>query len=66
MRKYPDAMNKYKEDNKKSILEKICSYIKSFISCFVPIIHMGIFYVSLFGSDKLNERILKELEPYKH
>lgn len=66
MRKYPDAMNKYRKDNKRNILEEICSYIKSFVSCFVPIIHIGIFYVSLFGSDKLNERILKELEPYKY
>ena len=70
IRKYPDAMNKYRKDNKRNILEKICSYIKTFVSCFVPIIHMGIFYVSLFGSDKLsdklNEKILKELEPYRH
>ena len=63
-RKYPDAVNKWKMDNKTNIIEKICSYTKSFVCCFVPIIHIGIFYASLFEQAKVEEKVLKELDKY--
>lgn len=65
-RKYPDAVNRYEKDNKRNILERICSYTKVFISCFVPIINIGIFYVALFDSSKAKEETLADLEPYKY
>ena len=66
MRKYPNAMNKYRKDNKKNILEIIFSYIKSFVSCFVPIIHIAIFYASLFEAEKVKEKFLTNIEFYKY
>lgn len=63
-RKYPDAINRYEKDNKGNILEKICSYTKIFVSCFVPIINIALFYVALFDSSKAKEKTLAALEPY--
>lgn len=66
IREYPDATKKYIKENKKNVLEKICSYIKSFVSCFVPIINIGIFYASLFASDEVKEKVLEELQLHKY
>lgn len=60
-RQYPDTVNEYEKNNKEGILEKIFSYIKLFVSCFVPIINISIFYVSLFESKKIEERALSDM-----
>lgn len=60
-REYPDIVNEYKKNNKECILETIFSYIKIFISCFVPIINIGIFYVSIFELEKVKEKTLNKM-----
>lgn len=66
IREYPDAMKKHIKENKKNVLEKIYSYIKSFVSCFVPIINIGIFYASLFAFDEVKEKVLEKLQLHKY
>ena len=59
-RKHPDLVGKL-NNNKQSVLERIFSYIKVFVSCFVPIINIGIFYVALFESKKVEEKALNDI-----
>ena len=47
--------------NKKSILEKIFSDIKIFITCFIPIINVCIFYVVLFKEKEVEESVLNDI-----
>ena len=61
-RRYPDLVSKFNKNNKQSVLEKIFSYIKIFVSCFVPIINMGIFYVILFENNKVEEKVLNKMK----
>ena len=60
-RKYPESMNKFCKDNKSGFLEKVFSWTKTFISCFVPIINIGIFYVALFSQKQVEEKVLKDM-----
>lgn len=60
-RKYPDIVSEFEKNNKRGILEKIFSYTKSFVCCFVPIINISIFYVALFENKKVEERALNEM-----
>lgn len=61
-RRYPDLVSKFNKNNKQSVLEKVFSYIKTFVSCFVPIINMGIFYVALFENNKVEEKALNKMK----
>ena len=61
-RQYPDLVRKYKEGNKRGILEKIFSYIKSFVSCLVPIMNICLFYVVLFENEMVEEKALNEMQ----
>ena len=61
-RKYPDVVSGYLKNNKKNILEKVFTYLKAFVSCFVPIINIGIFYVYLFESEKMEEKTLNKFK----
>lgn len=61
-RRYPDLVSKFNKNNKQSVLEKVFSYIKIFVSCFVPIINMGIFYVELFENNKVEEKVLNKMK----
>lgn len=60
-RKYPDLVCKFAKDNRLGVLEKMFSYIKTFISCFVPIVNVGIFYVALFEYQKVEEKALSKM-----
>lgn len=59
-RKYPELVEEYRKKNKRSILEKIFIWTKAFISCFVPIVNIGIFYVSMFKPELIDESFTKE------
>lgn len=60
-RKHPDIVSKFNKDNKSSVLEKIFIYIKLFVTCFVPITNIGIFYVLIFESEKIEEKAFGEI-----
>ena len=61
-RQHPDIVGEYKKRNKRGILEKIFSYIKHLVICFVPIMNISMFYVSLFENKKVEERALNEMQ----
>ena len=61
-RKYPELVKEYKQNNKKTVLEVIFSYIKTFVSCFVPIINIAILYVSLFNREEMEEKSLNKIK----
>ena len=61
-RKYPELVKEYKQNNKKNALEVIFSYIKTFVSCFVPIINIAILYVSLFDREEMEEKSLNKIK----
>ena len=48
------------KNNKSGILEKVFVYVKAFITCFVPIVNIGMFYTVLFETEKLKEKTLKK------
>lgn len=60
-RKYPDVVKEFIEKNKTNILEKIFKQMRILISCFVPIINIGIFYASLFMLEEIKEKTLIEI-----
>lgn len=60
-RKYPDVVAEYCKKNKSGILEKTFEYIRTFICCFVPIINIAIFYVSLFKLEMAEEKFLNKM-----
>ena len=60
-RKCPDIVNEFYENNKENVLEQIFSWTRTFISCFVPIINLGIFYVSIFEFEKVEKRTLDKM-----
>ena len=60
-RELPDNVKEFNKKNKTSALETIFTWIKIFVSCFVPIVNIGIFYMSLFGEDKIKEKTLNKL-----
>lgn len=61
-RQYPDLVREFDRKNKTNVLEKIFTWTKALISCFVPIINIGIFYVSLFAMEEMEERVLNKLK----
>lgn len=60
-RKYPDIIKEFSKNNKSGILEKIFSYIKILIICFIPIVNVLLFFVTLFESEEVERRVLKRL-----
>ena len=60
-RQYPDIVAEYNKRNKRGTLEKIFSFIKHLVTCFVPIMNISIFYVALFENKKVEERALNEM-----
>lgn len=60
-REKPDIASELEIKNKKSILEKIFSVIKIFITCFIPIINVCIFYAVLFKEKEIEESVLNDI-----
>lgn len=60
-REFPDDVKEFNKKNKTNVLEKIFTWIKIFVSCFVPIVNIGIFYNSLFGENEIKEKTLNKI-----
>ncbi len=61
-RKYADKIKENNNKQKQSFLEKLCVHIKMFIVCFVPIVNLGMFWVVLFNSVKVQEDALNKVD----
>ena len=60
-RKHSDITQELNKNNKSGVLEKLFEYIKIFIICFVPIINMLLFFVTLFNSEEVEKRALQRI-----
>lgn len=62
-REYPEIM---KHDcvrvYKQNVLESILSFIKVLITCFVPIINLGILYANLCQTETVKENTLNKIK----
>ena len=63
-RRYPDLVNEFNKKNQINMLEKIFVCVKALISCFVPIVNIGIFYISLFEAEKIEETTLNKMKEF--
>ena len=61
-RRYPDLVKEFNQKNKTNVLEKIFSWTKTFVCCFVPIMNICIFYVVLFETSQMNDKMLEKLK----
>lgn len=61
-RKHSDIMQELSKNNKSGVLEKLFEYIKIFIICFVPIINILLFFVTLFNSEEVEKRALQRIK----
>lgn len=62
-REYPDAVEEYLKNHKRNILERMFTWARVLIACFVPIINIGIFYVAMFETEKAKDVFIsKELK----
>lgn len=59
---YPDIAKEYSKKYKSNVLEKIFRWTKLFVTCFVPIFNIVLFYVVMFCTDTLEEKILNRIK----
>lgn len=61
-RKYTDKIkeNKNKNKAKANPIETLCVHIRIFITCFVPIINLGMFWSVLFNGIQVKENAMKK------
>ena len=60
-RKYADQIKMNKDKARANPLETLCVHIKIFITCFVPLINLGIFWSVLFNGIQVQENAMKKV-----
>ena len=60
-RNYPELIKELRKKKPKDVLENIFDYIKILITCFIPIINIGIFYLVLFKGEIIEEQTIQKL-----
>lgn len=61
-RKYVDKINENKNKAKVNPLETLCAHIRVFVTCFVPIVNLGMFWSALFNSIQVQENMMKQVD----
>lgn len=61
-RKYADKIEENKNKVKANPLETLCVHIRIFVTCFVPIINLGMFWVVLFNGVQVQNNIVKQVD----
>lgn len=61
-RKYADKIKKNKGKARSNPLETLCVHIRIFITCFVPIINLGMFWSVLFNGIQVQENAMKKVD----
>lgn len=61
-RKHLDIVQEFSKNNKSGILEKLFEYIKILIICFIPIVNLCLFIVTLFKTEEVEERTLQRIK----
>ena len=60
-REYPDAVEEYSKNHKRNILERMFTWARVLIACFIPVVNIGIFYVAIFEQEKVKEKFVNEV-----
>ena len=60
-REHPDLVRKFNQTHKSGILEKVFTWIKILITCFIPIVNIGIFWISMFNAEEIKAKGLIKL-----
>ena len=61
-RKYADKIKANKDKTRANPLETLCVHIRIFITCFVPIINLGMFWLVLFNGIQVQENAMKKVD----
>lgn len=61
-RKYADKIKENKNKAKANLVETLCVHIRIFITCFVPIINLGMFLSVLFNGIQVQENAMKKVD----
>lgn len=61
-RKYADKIEENKNKVKVNPLETLCVHIRIFVTCFVPIINLGMFWAVLFNGIQVQNNIVKQVD----
>jgi hypothetical protein len=60
-REHPGLVREFNKKHKSGIVEKTLTWIKILITCFVPIVNIGIFWVSMFEAEEIKAKGLIKL-----
>ena len=60
-REYPDLVREFNKRHKSGILESALTWMKILITCFIPIINIGIFWISMFDAEEIKAKGLIKL-----
>lgn len=61
-RKYADKMKANKNKTRAKPLETLCVHIRILITCFVPIINLGMFWSVLFNGVQVQKNAMKKVD----
>ncbi len=61
-RKYADKIKENRNKTKANLIETLCVHIRIFITCFVPIINLGMFWSVLFNGIQVQENAMKKVD----
>ncbi len=61
-RKYADKITANKDKTRANPLETLCVHIRILITCFVPIINLGMFWSVLFNGVQVQKNAMKKVD----
>ena len=61
-RKYADRIKENRNKAKANPIEILCVHIRIFITCFVPIINLGMFWSVLFNGVQVQKNAMKKVD----
>ena len=57
-----EGIQKAKRKYADNLIETLCVHIRIFITCFVPIINLGMFWSVLFNGIQVQENVMKKVD----
>ena len=61
-RKYADKIKENRNKAKANPIETLCVHIRMFITCFIPIVNLGMFWLVLFNGIQVQENAIKKVD----
>lgn len=61
-RKYTDKIEESKNKTKAKPLETLCVHIRIFVTCFVPIVNLGMLWAVLFNGIQVQNNMVKQVD----